>query len=336
MGARGHVVNILISGSSGLVGTALTAHFAAGGNRVLRLVRPPARRARSTRLAPDVGRATAGGAGAASPTLTIAWDPAARRIDPSLLEDMDAAVHLSGESLAAGRWTAARKERIRSSRIESTAFLAGTLAKLARPPRAFISASAVGYYGNRGDDLLDEACPAGPDFLAQVCRDWETAAESAASGRVRVVTLRTGLVLSPSGGALAAMLPLFRMGLGGPLGNGRQWMSWIALDDLVGAVEHSIATEGLQGALNTVAPTPVMNSEFARCLGRVLGRPALLRVPALALKVALGELSEALLGSQRAVPRRLLESGFRFRHPRLEDALRHALGRSATRSASPT
>jgi hypothetical protein len=298
-------MRVLVSGSSGLVGRTLLPHLGAAGHEVVRLVRRP----------PPLG------------PLEIAWDPAAGRLDSAALEGFDAAVHLSGESIAAGRWTEARRRVLRDSRILTTRLLAEALAHAARRPRVLVVASATGYYGGRGDAVLDESAPPGAGFLATLCRDWEAAAAPATEAGIRVVHLRTGVVLSGAGGALPALLPLFRLGLGGPLGSGRQFFPWIALDDLVRVVDFAIGDEALHGPVNATAPGEVTNAGFTRVLARVLRRPAFLPAPAFALRLVLGEFaSEGLLSSQRVVPRRLLDAGFAFRHPELDGALRHALG----------
>jgi uncharacterized protein (TIGR01777 family) len=301
-------VRILVSGSSGLVGSALVPSLGTGGHQVVRLVRTPP---------------TAGTAG-------ILWDPARGVLDAASLEGFDAMVHLAGEALVPGRWNAARKARIRDSRVGGTRLLAETITRLARPPQVFLCASAVGYYGNRGDELLREDAPPGRDYLAEVCRAWEEAAEPAARKGTRVVQHRFGVILSPKGGALRKMLPPFRLGVGGRLGDGRQYMSWITLDDVLGGIEHALLTPELKGPVNTVAPHPRTNAEFTDSLGRVLGRPTIFPMPAFAARVAFGEVADALLlASQRVEPARLLASGYRFRHPDLEPALRFLLGRPA-------
>jgi uncharacterized protein (TIGR01777 family) len=300
-------MNILVTGSSGLIGSALTGKLTAAGHDVTRLVR----------------------SSGAAEHRQIRWDPAAGELDAESLEGFDAVVHLAGESVAAGRWTAAKKERIRSSRVQGTRLLAQTLGRLSRPPRVLVSASAIGYYGHRGDDALDEESPPGSGFLAQVCREWEAAADPARGAGIRVVHPRIGLVLSASGGALAKMLPLFRLGLGGPLGSGRQYVSWITLDDLVAAICHSIATDSLSGPVNAVAPEPATNRQFARALGRALRRPARLPAPAFALRAMLGPMAdELLLSSTRVIPRKLTDSGFAFDEPDLELALERLLAPS--------
>jgi uncharacterized protein (TIGR01777 family) len=248
-------------------------------------------------------------------------------LDPRALEGTDAVVHLAGEPIPQ-RWTAEAKRRIRESRVRGTQLIATTLAGLARPPRVLASGSAMGVYGDRAGEVLDEDSALGRGFLAEVATAWEEAAQPAARAGVRLLTLRTGLVLSRRGGALAKLLLPFRLGAGGRIGSGRQWVSWIALDDTVGAILHAIEHPSLAGPVNVSAPEPVTNAEFTATLARVLHRPAVVPVPAFALRLAFGEMGEAtLLASQRMRPRRLLESGYPFRHPTLEGALRHALGR---------
>ncbi|OGF09205.1 MAG: TIGR01777 family protein [Candidatus Eisenbacteria bacterium RBG_16_71_46] len=299
---------VLISGASGLIGTALGPALASDGLRVERLTR-----------------------GRHPHPAEIAWDPRAGLLDLPSLEGLDAVVHLAGESIAQ-RWTRSARQRIRESRVRGTRLLSESLARLERPPRAIVAASAVGYYGSRGDERLREDAPPGTGFLAEVARDWEAATDPARNAGIRVVNLRTGVVLSARGGALAKLLPLFRLGLGGPLGDGRQWMSWILIDDLVAAIRHLLAREDLGGPVNAVAPEPVSNAEFARMLGAVLGRPAALPAPAFALRLLMGrEMADAtLLGGQRVLPARLLDSGFRFLAPTLAAALRRALARDGT------
>ncbi len=297
-------MNILISGASGLIGSALVKSLSEAGHAVRRLVRR-----------------------AAGPA-EVRWDPAAGRLDAADLEGLDAVVHLAGENIAAGRWTRRRKARIRDSRAKGTHLLSRTLAGLADPPGVFISASAVGFYGDRGDRQLDEQSPPGSGFLAEVCRRWEAATEPAAGAGIRAVQLRTGMVLASHGGALAKMLPIFRLGLGGRLGSGRQYVSWITLNDVAGAVGHVLLDETLRGPVNLVAPQPVTNRRFTAALGRVLKRPTWLPAPALALRIVLGKMAEELLlAGARVMPKRLLDAGYRFRHPELEAALRHVLGR---------
>jgi len=305
-------MRVLVSGASGLVGSALVRRLSEPGAapepaQVLRLVRRPPR--------PQAGE--------------IAWDPQAGQLSPEALEGLDAVVHLAGENIGAGRWTADKKARIRASRVEGTSLFARALARLARPPRVLVCASAVGWYGDRGEEELDEASPPGTGFLAGVCREWEAATEPAASAGVRVVLARFGVILARHGGALGRMLPLFRWGLGGRLGSGRQYMSWIALDDAVRAIQFLLDSDALRGPVNVVAPRPVTNREFTAALGRVLRRPALCAAPAFMLRLALGEMADQmLLAGARAVPRRLAEQGFVFDHPELESALARLLAPS--------
>ncbi len=301
--------SVAVTGSTGLVGAALTVALARGGHRVVRLVR-------------------SGTATQAPGEHTVRWDPDRGTIDAAGLEGVDAVVHLAGESIASGRWTAAKRRRIRDSRVGATRVLAEALAGLERPPATLVAASAVGYYGDRGDEVLREESPPGGGFLADVCREWEAAAAPAARRGLRVVHMRIGMVLAATGGALAALLPPFRLGLGGPVGSGRQWMSWISLDDLVRAILHALATASLAGPINAVAPAPVTNREFARTLGRVLRRPAVLPLPAGAARLLLGRMAdELLLASARVVPARLEAAGFTFGDATLERALRRLLAR---------
>jgi len=299
-------MRVAITGSSGLIGSALVERLRADGHQVTRLVR---------------GRERAVGAGA------VHWDPARGEVDAAGLEGHDVVIHLAGESIV-GLWTARKKARIRDSRVEGTRLIAGALAGLARPPAVLLSASATGFYGARPpDEVLDEEASPGTGFLAETAQAWEAAADPARAAGIRVVHARFGLVLSPRGGALAAMLPVFRLGLGGRLGSGAQVWSWIALDDVVEAALHVVRTDPLAGPVNFVAPEPVSNAEFTRVLGRVLRRPTLFAVPAFAARLVAGEMAEEmLLTGARVEPRRLLESGYRFRFPSLEPALRHLLG----------
>ncbi len=297
-------MNILVTGATGLTGAATTAALTADGHHVV-----PLRRARD-------------GAAPCPPF----WNPEANRIDLTNAGPLDAVVHLAGESIAQ-RWTPAVRARIRDSRVQGTRLLGESLAKLAGPPRVMISASATGFYGDRGDAVLDESSAAGTGFLADVCRAWESAADPLRERGVRVVHLRTGIVLDAQGGALSRMLTPFRFGLGGRLGSGNQFWSWIALNDLVRVIQHIMATDSLAGPVNAVSPQPVTNREFTATLGRVLRRPTVLAVPEFAVKLLFGEMGrEAMLASARVLPRRLLESGFVFQRPTLEDALRHLRG----------
>jgi uncharacterized protein (TIGR01777 family) len=296
-------MKVLVSGSHGLIGSALVAALARAGHEVVRLVRGQE------------------GPGEAS------WDLAAGRIDRAPLEGLGAAVHLAGAPLGERRWTEEQKARLQDSRVDGTRLLAETLARLEPVPAVLISGSAVGYYGDRGDQVLDEESPEGSGFLAGLCAAWEGATLAAEEAGIRVVHLRSGIVQSRRGGALAKQLPLFRLGLGGRLGNGRQWLSWISLPDEVGAIMHALADPGLSGAVNATSPEPVTNADYTRTLARVMGRPAILAVPAQALSLALGQemAAEMALVSQRVLPRRLEAAGYRFRHPNLELGLRAAL-----------
>ena len=301
-----HLRRVAITGPSGLIGRRLAAHVEESGYLVHRLVRTPPR-----------------------PSSTeISWDPRRGAIDRDALEGISAVVHLAGENIASGRWTAARKKSIRDSRVEGTRLLCEALAGLEQPPATLIAASAIGYYGDRGDEILTEESGPGQGFLAEVCQAWEAATEPAHRAGIRVVNLRIGVVLSATGGALGRMLTPFKWGLGGKLGNGRQYMSWLTLEDLIRAIRHLITNESASGPVNAVAPNPVTNAEFTKTLGRVLGRPAMLPVPALIIRRAFGEMGrELLLASSRVEPAQLRARGFQFRYPELEGALRSALGR---------
>ncbi len=299
-------LHVAITGASGLIGRTLAAFLTTGGHRVTRLVRG----------VPRPGE--------------VRWDPVRRTIDTDALEGVDAVVHLAGENVGAGRWTAERKRRIRESRVGTTRFLAESLAGLARRPQVLVSASAVGIYGPRGDELLtDASAPGRPaDFFVDLAREWEAAAEPARRAGIRVAHPRFGVVLSPRGGALSRMLPPFRAGVGGPLGGGRMWMSWVSVDDAVGAIHHALLAPALSGSYNVAAPEPATNLDFTRTLGRVLRRPTVVPVPAAALRLAFGEMADAtILSSIRVRPTRLEQGGYPFRHPRLEPALRYLLGR---------
>lgn len=254
------------------------------------------------------------------------WSPAAGPPPLAAFAGVDAVFHLAGEPIAEGRWSAAKKARIRESRVAGTRHLVDALARLDRPPPVLVAASAVGYYGDRGDEILDEGSPPGSDFLAQLCRDWEAEALRAAGFGVRVVVVRNGMVLGRNGGALPKMLPPFRLGLGGCLASGRQWMPWIHEDDLAGLMLEVATRSDFKGPVNAVAPTPCTNLEFTRRLAAVLRRPAVLPVPALVLRVAFGEVAGVMLASQRVVPRVAERAGYRFLHPTIEPGLRAALG----------
>lgn len=299
-------MRVLVTGSHGLIGTALVEALRARGDEVTRLVRSPA----------------AGGAGEAH------WDPAKAEIDCPAIEGHDAVVHLAGASIGEKRWTPEQKQVVLESRTKGTAVLAEALASLDRPPAVLASGSAIGFYGDGGDTVLTEDSPGGEGFLAEVVRKWEAAAGVAEQAGIRVAHLRTSLVLSGRGGALARMLLPFKLGLGGRIGTGRQWWSWITLDDEVAAILHVLGDDALHGPVNLASPHPATNAEFTRTLGRVLRRPTLLPTPTFALKAVLGAqlVDEMLLAGQRVVPSRLQAAGFVFRHPQLEDGLRDVLG----------
>jgi len=293
---------VAITGASGLIGTALSSFLTTGGHHV----------------APISRKKREGG---------IQWSPSEQKLAARELEGYDVVVHLAGESVNQ-RWTSSAKERILRSRLDGTRLIAETLANLERKPRVLISGSAIGYYGDRGDELLTEDASPGEGFLADVCKQWEEATQAASEAGIRVVHLRTSLVLDPSGGALGQMLPLFKMGVGGNLGSGKQYMSWISIDDMVAAILHILFTESIAGPVNLTAPNPVRNAEFTKTLGGVLSRPTFLPVPKFGLKLAMGSQSadEMLLASQRVVPDALTQSGFEFAYPELEGALSHLLG----------
>ncbi len=256
----------------------------------------------------------------------VRWDPCAGILDKSFLEGLDAVVHLAGESIASGRWTSEKRRRIRQSRILGTGLLAQSLATLSDPPKVLISASAIGYYGDRGEEQLDEEGGPGKGFLPDLCQEWESATAPAAERGIRVVIPRIGIVLSAAGGALSLMLPIYRLGIGGKIGNGQQYMSWIAIDDVVAIINHSINCDSLHGPANAVSPNPVPNKTFSKTLARVLSRPAIFSMPAFTARLAFGKMAdEALLSSNRVFPTRLIESGYEFKFPKLEGALRHIL-----------
>lgn len=287
---------VLVSGSSGLIGNALLPALQSSGREVSRLVRGTS----------GLGR--------------IEWDPA-QPLAPDSISGFDAVVHLAGESIVS-RWTEAKKRRIRESRVKGTRHLAEALAQAPRRPQVLISASAIGYYGDRGEEALREDSPSGDGFLPEVCREWEAAAQPAVSAGIRTAHLRTGVVLSPSGGALKAMLPPFRMGLGGKVGSGRQWMSWIDLHDMIGAILHLIADDSIRGPVNMVSPSPVRNAEFTKTLASVLSRPAIFPMPAFAARLVFGQMGdELLLASQRVEPAELMASGYVYQKPDLRKAL---------------
>jgi uncharacterized protein (TIGR01777 family) len=298
-------MRILVSGGSGFIGTAVCERLRRAGNEVVTL---------SRRAAPGA----------------IRWDPASGAIDAAAVDGFDGVVHLAGENIGAGRWTTARRRRILDSRRHGTQLLAATLAKATRRPTVLVSVSGINYYGDRGDELLTEDSPTGSGFLAEVCRQWEAATEPASDADIRVCRLRTGMVLAADGGALARLLLPFRLGLGGPLGSGRQWMSWITRDDLAAVIERALVDPGFAGPVNAVSPGAVTNREFSTVLGRVLRRPAILPAPAPVLRLALGAMAdEVLLASVRVAPTRLAAAGFAISDRELEPALRRMLGRPA-------
>jgi hypothetical protein len=298
-------MKILISGASGLVGKALARRLQEDGHTIARLVRPG-----GSRSSPE----------------DIFWDPMAASVDAPAMEGFDAVFHLSGASIAEKRWTPERKAVLRSSRIASTRVLVDTLSGLKRKPRVFLCASAIGYYGSRGDGVLTESSEGGTDFLALATRDWEAEARRAEFAGIRTVRLRFGVILSAEGGALPSMLAPFKYGVGGRLGSGNQWMSWIVLEDAAEIVRSAIASEEFSGPVNVVAPNPVRNSEFTKIVATVLHRPAIFSAPAFALRIALGEMADPLLlASQRVIPERLLAMGHKFRFANLDAALRSIL-----------
>jgi uncharacterized protein len=302
-------MKILISGSHGLVGGALIKLLTTNGHEVIRLVRHA-----RTVGAPE-----------------IEWQPDMGTIDKQQLESLDAVVHLAGENIAEGRWTDEKKRAILESRVKGTALLSETIATLKQPPSVFLSASAIGYYGNRGDELLTETSAPGKDFLANVCQQWEKATTPASEKGIRTVLARFGIILAEDGGALAKMLTPFQMGIGGRVGSGKQWMSWIALDDVAGGIQFMLFDNSVNGPVNFVAPHPVTNAEFTKTLGGVLSRPTFLPVPAFGVRLAFGEMADALLlASQRVEPAVLKARGFGFSFPRLEPALKHILHREYT------
>ncbi|MFQ5732240.1 MAG: TIGR01777 family oxidoreductase [Planctomycetaceae bacterium] len=304
--SKGRTMKILVTGAGGLLGSRLVPFLTAGGHEVVPLKRSKAG-------AEDAG---------------LFWDPARGTIDREKLEGFDAVVHLAGENIGGRRWSAAQKAKIRDSRVAGTRLLSETLAGLNAPPRVLVCASAIGLYGDRGDELLDETSAAGEGFLPDVCNDWEAAADPAREKGVRVVHARFGVILSPEGGALQKMLFPFKMCAGGVAGNGRQYWSWVSIDDVVTAILHALSVDSVTGPINVVSPNPVTNREFTRTLGRVLRRPALFPLPGFAARLMLGEMADdLLLGSARVSPKRLQETGYEFRFPELEGALRYVLGR---------
>jgi uncharacterized protein (TIGR01777 family) len=303
-------MKVIVTGATGLVGRALIRSLIADGHSVTRLVRGDAQGFR------------------APGTAAVHWEPDKGVIDANELEGHDAAVHLAGESIADGRWDEEKKRRILESRVKGTRLLAETLAGLKEKPKVLVSASAIGFYGDRGAEVLREESASGENFLSEVCREWEKATLVASQAGIRVAHIRIGVVLSAEGGALEKMLKPFKLGLGGRVGSGQQYMSWITLDDLVGVIKRALTDESMRGPINAVAPKPVTNEEFTKALGRVLGRPTFLPIPAFAARLAFGEMADALLLSgARVEPARLKEAGYEFKNPEIEDALRQLLGK---------
>jgi len=297
-------MRVLMTGASGLVGTALAVELRMAGATVNRFVRP--------------GTTAAAG--------DVTWNPETGEMDLAAAEGADVVVNLAGASIGGGRWTAKRKALLRSSRVDLTERLVAGLGRLKKPPAVLLSASAIGYYGDRGEESLTETSPSGQGFLATISKDWETAAMKAEQFGMRTVIARFGIVLAKNGGALPQMLTPFKMGVGGRIGSGKQWMSWVALDDVVGAIRSAIADANMRGPVNIVAPNPARNADFTRTLARVLRRPAIFPAPAFALRLMLGEMADALLlSSQRVVPEKLTAGGFRFQFANLQAALRRAL-----------
>lgn len=296
--------DVAITGATGLVGTALVKDLETSGQRPLRLVRGRSRASNDE----------------------TAWDPAHGFAEPDRVNGLQAVVHLAGESIASGRWTEAKKRRIRDSRVVGTTTLCRALTALPGPPRVLVCASAIGFYGDRGDEILDESSSPGTGFLPDVCREWEAATEIAAGAGIRVVNARLGVVLSRRGGALKSMLLPFQLGAGGRVGSGRQYWSWIDLDDVVAAIRHSIESDGVYGPVNLVSPHPATNAEFTKVFGKVLRRPTIFPMPAFAARLALGQMAnDLLLASARVIPRKLQETGFEFRFTDLAAALRHEM-----------
>jgi uncharacterized protein len=296
-------MKVLIAGASGLVGSALIPALEAEGAEVTRLV-----------------RTTAG-------TGEIEWHPNHDQIDAAKLEGFDAVINFAGENIAGGRWTDEQKRKIHDSRVNGTHLLSEAMARLKQPPKVFLCASATGIYGDRGDEILDEQSDSGGGFLAGVCREWEQATEPAVAAGVRTVNLRFGPILAREGGMLAKLLTPFKMGMGGKVGSGKQYISWVAIDDALGAIKLALKDESIRGPLNIVSPHPVTNEEFTKTLGHVLSRPTALAMPAFAVRLAFGEMAdEMLLTSQRVIPKRLKDAGYEFEYPELQGALRKHLG----------
>jgi len=305
-------MKVLVSGAKGLVGSELVPLLTSQGQDVYRLTRSQADEAHD-----------------------IVWDPTRGDIAKARLEGTDIVVHLAGEGIANKRWNARVKEEIRRSRVEGTRLLCETLTQLETAPKTLICASAIGFYGDRGADLLNETSSPGTGFLAEVCQQWEAACEPARAKGIRVVNLRLGMILSTKGGGLAKMLTPFKMGVGGNVGSGNQYWSWIAIDDVIGAINHCIVNDKISGAVNTTAPCPLTNRDFTRSLGTVLLRPTLIPMPAVAARMALGEMADALLlSSARVMPNRLSETGYHFQYPTLEPALKHLLAHNGSEATA--
>ncbi|GGO79787.1 TIGR01777 family oxidoreductase [Wenjunlia tyrosinilytica] len=302
-------MRIAVTGSTGLIGSALVRSLRGDGHQVVRMVRHDARARDEVRWDPSGGGGT----------------------DLRALEGTDAIVHLAGAGVGDHRWTSAYKETIRDSRVLGTASVAKAAAALDTPLKTLVNGTAIGYYGDTGSTAVDESAPAGEGFLAELCQEWEAAAEPARAAGVRTVFARTGLVVAPEGGAWGRLFPLFKLGLGGRLGNGRQYWSFISLHDEIAALRHLIDTAEVAGPVNLTAPTPVTNAEVTRAMGRVLNRPTVLNVPSFALRAVVGEFSEDILGSQRVLPTRLLTSGFTFAHPEITEAVESALAENQAR-----
>ena len=302
-------MKIVVTGATGLVGSALVPSLVANGHGVVRLVRRQS------------------SAGTGNNVTDAVWQPDRGEIDAAALAGCDAAVHLAGENISEGRWTEEKKRRIVESRTRGTRLISETLARLDPRPRAFVSASATGFYGDRGDELLTEESAPGKNFVAQVCREWEAATEPASAAGIRTAVMRFGIVLAGEGGALAKMMTPVKLGVGGRLGSGRQYYSWIAIEDAVAGIRRALEDESLGGPVNLVSPQPVTNGEFTKALGKALGRPTLFAVPAFAARLAFGEMAdELLLASARVEPARLKSAGFGFKYPTLEACLRHLVG----------
>jgi len=303
-------MKIALTGSTGFIGSALVPLLTTQGHDVRRLVRPQSRD------------------NATTPGEKATWDPSSGMLETSALEGCDAVVHLAADNIGTERWSEEKKRRMRASRLDSTKLLCSRMAQLQKPPKVFLCASAIGFYGDRGDQAVTEDSDRGTGFLADLCSDWESASKEAEKCGARVVNLRIGVVLSPKGGALQKMLLPFQMGAGGPIGTGKQYFSWISMDDVIGAILHCLLTDSIKGPINVVAPNPVTNGEYTHALGHVLQRPAFIPMPAFGARMAFGEFAdECLLSSTRVLPKRLEDSGYKFRYPEIEGALRHQLGK---------